>query len=280
MWRRVDDDAQRQVVLPHPPRRIVSLVPSVTELVCDLGAADRLIAVTRYCTQPPAVVARLARVGGTKTPLCERIVDLRPDLVLINSEENRRVDFEALLARDVPVFVSFATSVAAAAHSVSRLGQALGVGAPAVRLAREIERTASEVRRVARRRCRVFCPIWRKPWMSFNADTYCHDVLASAGGDNLCADAVRRYPEVDLECIAAAAPEIILLPDEPYPFARRHLRFLQPLTETPAWRAGRVMFVDGKALSWYGARTPAALRQFAKLFARLGDQGACEPARA
>ena len=98
--------------------------------------------------------------------------------------------------------------------------------------------------------------------MSFNRDTYADDVLRLAGGDNVCADAAERYPRVDLERIAAAQPEVVLLPDEPYRFAARHRRHLTALGDTPAVRRGRVHLVDGKALTWYGPRTADALRYF------------------
>ena len=265
MWRAVTDDLGRMLTLPAPPRRIVSLVPSVTELLCDLGAGDRLVGVTRFCTEPAAVVAGLPRVGGTKTADCARLTQLRPDLVVMNGEENDRAHFDALVAAGLAVFVSFPNSVAAAGQGIARLGAAIGAEAAAAALARRIEAVVGALRPLLARRPRVFCPIWRKPWMSFNADTYCHDVLASAGADNLCAGAAARYPVVDLAEIAAADPQVILLPDEPYPFAPRHLPTLEPLHGTTAWQNRQVHLVDGKALSWYGARTPAALALFFRL---------------
>ena len=104
---------------------------------------------------------------------------------------------------------------------------------------------------------RVFCPIWRNPWMSFNRDTYAHDVLLRAGGENVCAAESERYPNVDIDAILAAAPEVILLPDEPYRFAERHRQELRALIDS-----ARIHLVDGKALSWYGPRTAAAVKYF------------------
>src|SRR5262249_53318615 len=114
---------------------------------------------------------------------------------------------------------------------------------------------------------RVFCPIWRKPWMSFNRDTYADDLLRHAGGANVCADLADRYPVIELAALAGADPEVVLLPDEPYPFAERHRASLAELSETTAWRSGRVHLIDGKALSWYGHRTAPALRDFRLLLA-------------
>jgi ABC-type Fe3+-hydroxamate transport system substrate-binding protein len=265
MWREVVDDLGRTLALPEPPQRIVSLVPSVTELICDLGASDRLVGVTKFCVEPAAVVAALPRVGGTKTADCAGLAALQPDLVVMNSEENDRTHFEALVAAGLTVFVSYPTSVAGAGQGIVRLATALGSENGGAELSRRIAGVAAALRPLIPGRQRVFCPIWRKPWMSFNADTFCHDILASAGGDNVCAGATQRYPVVELPAIAQVDPQVIVLPDEPYPFAPRHRRALEPLAGTAAWRDGRIHHVDGKALSWYGARTPAALGLFFRL---------------
>jgi len=265
MWRTVTDDIGRQLALAEAPRRIASLVPSVTELLCHLGAADRLIAVTRFCSEPAELPAQVARVGGTKTPACDQLIALQPDLVVLNSEENRRADFEALDRAGLPLFVSFTSTVSGAAVSVEHLGMALGAEAPAAALAAQIRAARAAVASGSTRRRRVFCPIWRRPWMSFNRDTYCHDLLLSAGADNVCAAASERYPVVTLASIAAARPEVILLPDEPYPFTDRHRADLRELASTPAGETGATYLLDGKALSWYGHRTPAALRTLVEL---------------
>jgi len=264
---RAVDDAGRVAQLPAAPARVVSLVPSLTELACALGAADRLVGVTRYCTEPADVIAHLPRVGGTKNPDVDEIRALRPDLVLVNSEENRREDFERLTASGLALFVSFPTGVAAAARSIERLGHVLGTEAAARAMASGIDAALREAAAAVRRRRRVFCPIWRNPWMSFNRDTYAHDLLHCVGGDNVCADLRERYPRVRLEQVAAQRPDVILLPDEPYRFAERHLGSLELLAATPAWREGRIHFVDGPALLWYGPRTAPALQSFRSLLA-------------
>lgn len=261
---RQNDDTGRWIELPAPPRRLVSLVPSVTELICSLGGANRLVGVTDYCTEPSTVVAGLAKVGGTKTPNCERILGMRPDVVLANAEENRREDYDRLVAGGVRVYVTFPSTVREAAQSIRRLGGLLGLEREAMWLADRIDETLRRLGK-PRRRARFFCPIWRNPWMSFNRETFAHDLLFQAGGENVCGDETARYSVVTLPAIAARSPEILLLPDEPYRFSEKHRSSLVPLDDTPACRAGRVHFVDGKALSWYGPRTPAALDYFATL---------------
>ena len=263
MWRSLTDDLGRRVELVTPPHRIVSLVPSLTELVCSLGRADRLVGVTRYCVEPAEVVAALPAVGGTKNPDLRRIVGLRPELVLANAEENRREDFQALVDAGVTVWVSFPTTLETAAASIVGVGEAIDArnqaGALAAGIAAARTGTGGQVR--------VFCPIWRKAWMSFNRDTYAHDLLRCAGGDNVCAGEAQRYPTVDLEAVAGADPEVILLPSEPYPFTERHLEYLRPLAQTAALRNRRVHLIDGKTLSWYGPRTVPALALLRRLLA-------------
>jgi ABC-type Fe3+-hydroxamate transport system substrate-binding protein len=257
----VRDDVGREVVLARAARRLVSLVPSITETVFALGGGEALVGVSRYCTEPAGRVERVEQVGGTKNPDVERIRALRPDLVLVNAEENRREDFDALDAAGVTVFVSFPRRAREVSDLLTRLGELTGTASAAARMAAELT-CALEEMEVPRPRgaARVFCPIWKNPWMSFNRDTYADDMLHIAGGHNVCGDRPERYCTVSLEEIAALMPEVILLPDEPYVFRAKDLAALGPLSGTPASRNQRVHFVDGKALSWYGTRTAAALR--------------------
>lgn len=253
------------ITLAQPPARIVSLVPSLSELVCGLGASRRLVGVTRYCTHPPAIMRTRARVGGTKNPDCAAVIALHPDLVLANAEENRAEDVRTLVSAGLHVFVTFPRTLCDTAAMIEQIGRLIGARRTGALLATRIRtarRTPVATRRV---RLRVFCPIWRNPWMAFNRDTYAHDLLWQAGADNVCAGYGERYPQITLAAIAALAPDLVLLPSEPYRFTARHLRDLEPLRGTPAYRDGRIHLVDGQALSWYGPRTPAALRYFRRL---------------
>jgi len=151
-----------------PPRRIVSLVPSLTELLFALGAGDAVVAVTRYCTEPPHRVAAVAKVGGTKNPDLAAITALRPDLVVMNAEENRREDFEALAARGLAVYVTEPKTVDDGVRLITRLGALVGCGDTGTRLAaaQEAGVAAVRARHGSRAPVRYFCPIWRKPWMA------------------------------------------------------------------------------------------------------------------
>jgi ABC-type Fe3+-hydroxamate transport system substrate-binding protein len=256
----VVDDTGRSIVLAQPAQRIVSLVPSLTETIFALGCDIALVGVTRYCTEPAGAVERIERVGGTKNPDCQRIVTLQPDLVVVNAEENRREDFEALERAGLTVFVSFSQRVADVPSLIEKLGKLTASEAAAEHLADEVATVlaGAEASSPARRR-RVFCPIWKNPWMSFNRETYTDDMLWLAGGENVCRSRAERYCSVDLGEIAAADPEVILLPNEPYVFAEKDLPYLAPLQETTAYRTGDVHLIDGKALSWYGPRTAGGL---------------------
>lgn len=265
----VVDDLQRTVSLPAAPRRIVSLVPSITETLFALGAGERVVGVTEYCTHPPAEVARVTKVGGTKDPHLEAILRLVPDLVILNDEENRREDFAWLTEHGLPVYVTAPRTVADGISMIDKLGALLGCQSrsePLVQAQRALyDRLATEV--TGQPRLRVFCPIWRKPWMSFNRDTYSDDMLWCCGGENVLRTRTERYFTVTLAEVAALSPQVVLLPSEPYPFTTKHLVHLKSLGATPAGRAGHFYCVDGMALCWYGPRITEGLEQLSRLFA-------------
>lgn len=248
----------------QPPRRVVSLVPSLTESLFDLDLGDRLIAVSDYCTRPAERLSRLPRVGGPKTPDVARIVALQPDLVLLNDEENRREDGEALAAAGVPLWVTGPRTVL---DAIRLLWQIMDVFDHPLMIprVREIERAYDYTLAAAQASAsvRVFVPIWRDPWMTFSAATYASDMLRVCGGENVFAHGVAgsaaRYPQIALDDVLAAQPEVILLPDEPYPFNQDNAAELARL-DLPATRFGRIYSVDGSLLMWHGTRAAYGLR--------------------
>jgi ABC-type Fe3+-hydroxamate transport system substrate-binding protein len=225
--------------------RVVSLVPSVTESILAWGV--RPVAVTRFCEQPG-----YPTVGGTKDPDVAAIVELAPDLVVVNDEENRREDAEMLGAAGLRVHVTHVESVADVDPTLEALAAAVGAPRP------ESERAL--LRRIAGESPdeggpggrRVFVPIWRRPWMTLNARTYGASILHHLGLVNVFADATDRYPTVELDEVARRRPDLVLLPSEPYPFAARHV-------EQVARLSADVRLVDGQDLFWWGVRTPGAL---------------------
>jgi len=212
-------------------------------------------------------VASKPKVGREKDPDVGKILALAPDLVVANVEENRRDVVETLRATGVPVWVTFPRTVWDGIQLVRELGEVTAASAEGAALAASLERRYEEaVRRTASRPAsRVFCPIWRGPYMTVNRDTYVHDVLQTCGGDNVFAAGAARYPTVTLEEVRAAAPDVILLPDEPYRFRAAHRADFTPIADVPAVRAGRVHLVDGKLLSWYGPRIVQAIERLPTL---------------
>lgn len=240
-----------------PPPRVASLVPSLTELVCWLGRGDTLVARTTFCVEPAGAVEHISRIGGTKNPKVDRIIALAPDLVLANREENRREDVEALHAAGLDVFVTDPDTVPGAVAMIRALGARLGASERAESLAAEIE-TALALPAPSRP-LRVFVAVWKEPLTGLGAESYGHDLVERAGAANVLA-ARTRYPEVTLDEVAALRPDLVLLPDEPYPFG-----------ESDAARFAEIAparVVDGRLLWWCGPRIPAALATLREIFAR------------
>lgn len=235
--------------------RLVSLCPSLTELVFALERGGELVGVTRFCVHPAEGVRALEKVGGTKDPDVARIVALAPDLVLMNREENRVEDAEALRAAGLRVHDSMPRTLDETATMVRSIGDALERHDEGEAIARDIERRAERVRARAagKPRPRFAYLIWRKPWMSVNADTFASALLELAGGENVFGARPVRYPEVTPESLAAAEPELVLLSTEPFPFEAKHADELAHLAGIPR---ERFALADGEYLSWHGSRTP------------------------
>lgn len=236
--------------------RIVSLVPSLTELVWWFGLGEALVGRTTFCVEPAGEIERVPRFGGTKNPKVDRIVALRPDLVLANKEENRREDVEALRAAGLDVVVTDPNTVPGAIEMIRDLGVRLGCRAKAEVLAAAIE--AELAVPPPGQRPRVFVPIWREPLLALGSASYGHDLLERAGAANIFADRP-RYPEVTRDEVEQRRPDVVLLPDEPYPFKD---------SDAAEWSAvAPARVVDGKLLWWYGPRIPEALRTLRELLA-------------
>jgi len=251
------------VELPRPPRRIVSLVPSTTEIPCALGLDEALVGITVYCVETRDVVRGKTPIGGEKNPDLEKIRKLEPDLVIANIEENVRADIDRLRAWSIPVWVTYPRTVAEGIQLIGELGELTGSPARAAELLRDIEPLHERVRMATARRppVAVFYPIWRGPYMTINGDTYIHDMLRVCGARNIFADRPERYPTVTLDEVAARRPDVILLPDEPFRFRRAHLADFATYANVPAVRDGRIHLVDGKPFSWHGPRIAEALRR-------------------
>lgn len=218
--------------------RVVSLVPSVTETLLAWGIEP--VASTRFCEQPD-----LVHVGGTKDPDIASIAGLAPDLVVVDREENRKDDADALVAAGLRLHVTHVVHLADVEPTLRALWEA--VGRPDVD-----PWPAEEIPPPQPASKRAFVPIWRRPWMTISDDTYGSTVLQACGVHNVFAGHPDRYPEVTLDEVRNARPDVVILPSEPYAFTDRHVAEVQDL-------ARDVRLLDGRDLFWWGVRTPGAL---------------------
>ncbi|HEX2979045.1 MAG TPA: helical backbone metal receptor [Anaerolineaceae bacterium] len=271
------------------PQRVVSLVPSLTESLFDLGFGDTLVGVTDFCTEP-AAARQIAHVGGPKTLSIKAIIDLSPDLVVANQEENSRDDVQALVAAGIKVWLSFPCTVQQMLADLFTLAS-LFRSDPAFMRVRFLEQSLAWARSAAESRqpVRTFCPIWyendgEEPWwMTFNRETYSHDLLNCLGFMNIFANRQRlyplaadlgkgvpedpagrdtRYPHVLEQEVITAQPDLVLLPSEPYPFDETMRKLVQErFSATPAVGSGRIILVDGSLLTWHGTRLAKALAE-------------------
>ena len=242
---------------------MVSLCPSITETLVAIGGLSRLVAATRYCVRPQGLLWGLPRIGGTKDPDLNRILDLRPDLVFANEEENRIEDVEALRAEGIDVDVSFPRRVADVPAAVRQWGSSLGAEAEAGSLAGRIgDEIALLEADPAPGSFRYAYWIWRDPWMTVSDDTYVADLLRLAGGVNVFGDAAERYPTATPEDALARRASVHFFPSEPYPF--REDKHKAEVTGVFGERARR-LFVAGDNLCWHGVRTLDGLKAAQRL---------------
>jgi ABC-type Fe3+-hydroxamate transport system substrate-binding protein len=231
----VVDDEGRPVPVPPQVRRVVSIVPSLTEAVAET-APRLLVGATEWCTRPAGL--EVERVKGTKNPDVDRIVALAPDVVVANQEENRLADLDALRAAGVPVYVTDVRTLDGAFAGLARMLAACGLERP--RWLTDAEAVWTALPEPALRR-RAVVPIWRRPWMAVGRDTFTGAVLARLGVDNVLARHAERYPRIDPA--ALPAHDLVVLPDEPYPFTA---------DDGPEAFAAPTALVSGRLLTWYG----------------------------
>lgn len=259
----------------HVPRRVVSLVPSITESLFDLNLGERLVGVTENCTRPAEFVARLPRVGGTQTPDMERIIALRPDLALLSVDENRQADAQSLRAAGIPVWTTGPRTVR---EAIDLLWLMMDVfeEASMVHRVRLIEVTYEATLRYMTdsKMVRTFVPMGHDPWITFKRDTFSHDMLFACGAENSFADYASsdsdggdsRYPRVTLDEVIAAQPDLVLLPTDAFEEADI-AEVSRLLAGTPAAQRGKIQRVDGSLLTWPGTRIAYALRDLPPLIA-------------
>lgn len=253
------DQMGNQIVLAELPQRIVSLVPSQTELLFDLGLNDTVVGITRFCVHPEPKVRNKTIIGGTKNPDLDLIRELKPDLIIGNKEENLKEDIEAL-QRDFPVWMSDVNSMTDATYMISEVGKMVGKETSALWIANLIEERFAKLSREVTALgppLRVIYLIWRKPWMVAGGETFIHTMLHLAGFTNIFGIS-SRYPECTDKELKNTKPDLIFLSSEPFPFQEKHIAELRELCPS-----AKVRVVNGDLFSWYGSRllrTPQYLR--------------------
>lgn len=245
--------------------RIVSLVPSLTELVCDLGLADCLVGRTGFCVHPRNVLRRVAKVGGTKDVKLDVVRQLAPTHLIADIDENRREAVEAMAEFVPQVVVVHPRTVDDNLDLYALLGDIFGRDREAARLAADFAAARAELAAVgaALPREAVLYPIWREPWMTVRGDTYISSMLAAAGWDTLPQQAAVRFPQFAWDAPWLADVRRVLLPSEPYAFTAHDAAEVAALAAIPVTR------IDGEMVSWYGSRAIPGLRYLAALRLQL-----------
>ncbi len=248
----------KEVELNYPPKRIISIVPSQTELLYNLGLNEEVVGITKFCVHPEIWFRNKKRVGGTKTLSINTVKTLQPDLIIANKEENTKEQIEELSAM-YPVWVSDIQTIDDALHMIIEVGRLVNKSEEAESIVQEISNSFLNLGKAAVSK-RVAYFIWRKPWMAAGGDTFISNMIERIGWTNVFADRL-RYPEIKLEELCNESVDIILLSSEPYPF--REFHFVEIKAILPGVE---VKLVDGEMFSWYGSRMRLAVDYIGKLF--------------
>ena len=254
------DQMGRLISVSFPPQRIISLVPSQTELLFELGLDQEVVGITKFCIHPAEKFKTTVKIGGTKKLNLKRIRELKPDLIIGNKEENERGQIEELMT-EFPVWMSDINSFADAIEMIRGIGSLTGKPQQAEMLAFKILEGFKSIDLSPNGKQKVAYFIWKDPYMVAGRDTFIDDILNKAGYDNFTE--LSRYPELDSEQIRKLQPDIVFLSSEPYPFKDLHVGEIKRICPS-----AKVMVVDGEIFSWYGSRllhTPVYLQTLADL---------------
>jgi ABC-type Fe3+-hydroxamate transport system substrate-binding protein len=244
--------------LPAKPQKIISLVPSQTELLYDLGLGTEVAGITKFCVHPQEWFRTKKRIGGTKNIRLQEIIALQPDLILANKEENIKEQIDEL-AGQFPVYVSDVGNYEEALKMIADTGILTYTQEQAADLISNIRTAFDQLSAQNYPPLRTAYLIWKDPYMTIGADTFIHSMMAKAGLVNIYADE-DRYPQITPQALSEKKPELVLLSSEPYPFKQKHI------DELKAFLPGaKIMLTDGEMFSWYGSRMLKAATYFQKL---------------
>ena len=260
------DQTGRELALPKLPERIISLVPSQTELLYDLGLEDEVIGITKFCVHPDHWFRSKKRIGGTKNVNISAVASLKPDLIIANKEENSKEQI-LLLERIAPVWVTDIKNMVEAIEMILHIGMITGKSSEAIKITTEIRSKFVDLvswraeHQLASYKTAYL--IWKDPYMVAGGDTFIDQMLQLSGWNNLFANK-ERYPTVTIEELILQKPELLLLSSEPYPFGNKHIaEFQKQLPGT------KIILVDGEMFSWYGSRLLHSVDYLKKLLADL-----------
>lgn len=260
MQRSFTDQLNRKISINYPPKRIISLVPSQTELLFDLGLDTEVIGITKFCIHPESKFKEKTKIGGTKKLNLDLIRSLEPDLVIGNKEENEKLQIEELM-NEFPVWMSDIYDLEDAKKTISQIGELVDREPEAAYLNHLIHAGFNDLQTLALQNNlskRVAYLIWKKPYMFAGKDTFINHILALNGLSNVIKES--RYPEMDLAALDLLKPELVFLSSEPYPFNEKHLEEVRAVLPE-----AKVMLVDGEMFSWYGSRLVKAVQYFFQL---------------
>jgi ABC-type Fe3+-hydroxamate transport system substrate-binding protein len=254
------DQLNRAVKIPKIPKRIISLVPSQTELLYDLGLGEKVVGITKFCIHPQEWFKTKTRIGGTKDFKADAIRALRPDLIIANKEENTKDGLEEL-ADICPIWISNIKNVDEALGMIRGIGLILDKIDEAEKMVSQIQAEREKIiNKSVLKECSYL--IWKEPYMTVGGDTFINDLLLHAGFENVYKN-LKRYPSVSLNDLKKNRSEYILLSSEPYPFREKHQLELEKVT------GKKVVLVDGEMFSWYGSRLLKSWRYFTELEKQL-----------
>ena len=244
-----------------PPQRIISLVPSITELLYDLNLSTQVVGITKFCVHPPEWFQTKEKIGGTKNVNIEKIKALQPDLIIASKEENVKEQIE-ILAKLFPVCLTDVCSYDDAMQMILNIGEITLKKTEAFALSNIIQAEFNTLLKPTHSINTIYL-IWKDPYMTVGGDTFIHDLMQKIGLRNMFGEQ-NRYPQITLEELAILNPQLILLSSEPYPFKEKHIREIQTFLPT-----AKVMLVDGEMFSWYGSRMKYMPAYFNKLLAAI-----------
>jgi ABC-type Fe3+-hydroxamate transport system substrate-binding protein len=240
------DQLNNNIQFSFPPKRIVSLVPSQTELLYSLGLEDEVIGITKFCIRPEKWFKVKQRIGGTKTVNIEKVKSLQPDLIIANKEENVQEQIEAL-QHIAPVWTSDIQTLDDALDMIQSVGKLVNKTSEANKIAAEITNRFKQIPTL-KSKLRTGYLIWKDPYMAAGSDTFINDLMSYCGFDNVFNN-YKRYPEITIEQLGKLECELLLLSSEPYPFKEKHTEELQQLLPNT-----KIVLTDGEMFSWYGSR--------------------------